>query len=76
MISEHGNYKCDYCGDDEGNFYTETGNHVVCQQMADAVELVKQAQIQLRATQINWQEDCLFRCDDLLTGALAKLEAK
>jgi hypothetical protein len=38
--------------------------------------VAKQAQLELRSTQINWQEDCLFRCDDLLTGVIAKLEAK
>lgn len=37
------------------------------ERMADAM---KQAQIQLQATQINWQEECLFKCNDIMTAAL------
>lgn len=33
-------------------------------------EAIKKARIQLQATQINWQEDCLFECNDILTAAL------
>jgi hypothetical protein len=38
------------------------------------LEMIKEAQRQLRSTQINWQEPCLYKCDDLLTGAIALLE--
>jgi hypothetical protein len=38
------------------------------------LEMVKEAQRQLRSTQINWQEPCLYKCDDLLAGAIALLE--
>lgn len=31
---------------------------------------IRSAQIQLRATQENWREDCLFNCNDILTAAL------
>jgi len=31
---------------------------------------IKLAQSKLRSTQINWQEDCLFDCDDILTNTL------
>lgn len=33
-------------------------------------EAIKNARIQLQSTQINWQEDCLFECNDILTAAL------
>jgi hypothetical protein len=33
-------------------------------------EAITLAQEELRSTQINWQEDCLFDCDDILTNAL------
>ena len=33
-------------------------------------EAIKAAQIQLQATQINWQEECLFECNDIMTAAL------
>lgn len=37
----------------------------------DAVkELAKRARVQLQATQINWQEECLYECNDLLTLAI------
>jgi hypothetical protein len=32
---------------------------------------VRDTQTQLRATQRNWTEDCLYRADDILTKALA-----
>ena len=31
---------------------------------------VRKARGQLRATQRNWDEDCLFRCDEILTAVL------
>jgi len=39
------------------------------------LRLVKDAQIQLRSTQINWQDDCLFKCDAALTELVTQLEA-
>jgi len=33
-------------------------------------ELAKRARVQLQATQINWQEECLYECNDLLTLAI------
>ncbi len=33
MIDENDNFHCDYCGGREGDFYTETGNHVTCQDL-------------------------------------------
>ena len=38
------------------------------------LRLVKDAQIQLRSTQINWQEDCLFKCDAALTELVTQIE--
>jgi hypothetical protein len=38
------------------------------------LEMVKEARKQLRSTQINWQEPCLFACDDILTGVINELE--
>ncbi len=35
-------------------------------------EALEKARTQLRATQENWHEDCLFRCDDILTAALGE----
>jgi hypothetical protein len=32
---------------------------------------VREVQTQLRATSRNWDEDCLYRADDILTNALA-----
>lgn len=40
----------------------------------DILQMVKDAQCKLRATQINWQEECLFDCDDILTGVIRELE--
>jgi hypothetical protein len=36
MIDENDNYRCDYCAqaDENGMYYTETGNHVLCQDRA------------------------------------------
>lgn len=33
-------------------------------------EAVKMARVKLQSTQINWQEECLFQCNDLLGIAL------
>jgi flagellin-specific chaperone FliS len=41
--------------------------------MEEILKLVKEAQEQLRATQINWQEECLFRCDEILTETITRL---
>jgi len=40
----------------------------------DILEKIKSAQNKLRATQINWQEECLFDCDDILTEIIHELE--
>lgn len=42
----------------------------------DILQMVKEAQSKLRATQINWQEECLFDCDDILTGVIRELEQR
>lgn len=39
------------------------------------LQMTKMAQSKLRATQINWQEQCLFNCDDVLTGIIGELDA-
>ena len=40
----------------------------------DILQKIKEAQNELRATQINWREECLFDCDDILTEVIAELE--
>ncbi len=35
---------------------------------------IKDAKIQLEATQRNWDEDCLYRCNDILVDALKGAE--
>ena len=35
MRDKNKNFVCDYCQGVEGNFYTDTGNHVACQQAAE-----------------------------------------
>ena len=37
-------------------------------------ESIKAAQIELHATQRNWDEECLFECNDILTAALKGAE--
>lgn len=32
------------------------------------------AQLQLQSTQRNWDEECLFRCNDLLSEVISELE--
>jgi hypothetical protein len=39
--------------------------------ITELVTAVREAQVQLRATSRNWDEDCLYRADDILTNALA-----
>lgn len=41
----------------------------------DILKRVRQAQQQLRSTQINWQEACLFNCDEMLSDIIRELEA-
>jgi hypothetical protein len=38
------------------------------------LQSIKNAQEKLRATQINWQEQCLFDCDAILTSIIRELE--
>jgi hypothetical protein len=33
MIQDEGNYKCDFCGGETGDFLDETGNHLPCEQL-------------------------------------------
>jgi len=33
-----GHYECDYCHGVEGSFYSDTGNHVHCQQIGEQTE--------------------------------------
>ena len=42
----------------------------------DALALIKKAQQELRSSTGNWPEKCYFRADDLLTGAIQKMEGK
>jgi hypothetical protein len=42
--------------------------------ITELISLVTAAQKDLRSTTQNWGEDCLFACDDKLTGALQGLE--
>jgi hypothetical protein len=42
--------------------------------MLNILESVKRARELLRSTQINWQEDCLFECDVVLSEIVAALE--
>ncbi len=42
--------------------------------VAKLQESIKAAKIQLEATQRNWDEDCLFRCNDILVDALKGAE--
>ncbi len=41
---------------------------------AQLLEALKQAQLELRATQINWQEECLFDADQIMTAAIRAAE--
>jgi hypothetical protein len=41
------------------------------QRIAELVTAVREVQTQIRATSRNWDEDCLYRADDILTNALA-----
>lgn len=77
-------FVCKYCGEDTGKFNEETGDHPQCTELAAlrervgkleeekerTRETVKMARQKLQSTQINWQEDCLFQCNDLLGIAL------
>ena len=38
--------------------------------VAKLLESIKAAQVELHATQRNWDEECLFECNDILTAAL------
>lgn len=38
--------------------------------IAKLLESIKAAQVELHATQRNWDEKCLFECNDILTAAL------
>lgn len=42
MINQ-GNYKCDYCGDENGEFLTATGNHPICEENATLKEALRLA---------------------------------
>jgi hypothetical protein len=41
----------------------------------NTLDQVKAARQLLRSTQINWQEECLFDCDDMLTEVIRELES-
>jgi hypothetical protein len=47
MITEQG-WKCDYCDGDNGEFYTETGNHVGCQDLATFKTRLEKAEAFIR----------------------------
>ena len=40
------------------------------ERVAKLEESIKAAQVELHATQRNWDEECLFKCNDILTSAL------
>jgi hypothetical protein len=78
MISEHGNYKCDFCGGETGQFHDDTGNHVECQdrgtQLADLREAVEAARYVIDVYKT--KAGSMIGALDDLAAALAKLEAK
>lgn len=41
----------------------------------DILQKAKLARQKLNATQVNWQEACLFDCNDLLKSIIAELES-
>jgi hypothetical protein len=41
----------------------------------DILERVTEARKQLRSTQLNWREDCLFECDHILSQVIDHLNA-
>ena len=42
------------------------------ERIASLEQAARDARQQLRATQENWREDCLFKADDILTKALGE----
>ena len=40
------------------------------QELSAFTDAIRKAQTKLRATQANWQEECLFECDEILSNAL------
>lgn len=51
MNDENGISICDFCGSDEGEFYAETGNHVLCQDKARELAALRDT-VQNQAAQI------------------------
>jgi hypothetical protein len=43
-------------------------------ELAHTRDLAWRAQEKLRSAQVNWQENCYFECDDLLSGILGEPE--
>ncbi len=41
MIDAGGNWRCDFCAKDFGEFYHHTGNHVSCQDLAEGQAQIK-----------------------------------
>jgi hypothetical protein len=67
---------CDYCGDEIGNFYTATGNHVVCQDNATKYDALIEAVRGLvsyrdRVGPLNFQ---LEKADDFIHMMRVELE--
>lgn len=44
MVEDCGNFVCDYCGGVDGGYFAETGNHVLCQELADLKEKLQAAE--------------------------------
>ena len=57
MITGDG-WKCDYCSGDNGEFYTETGNHVDCQDNAKNHEHQKQMKDFINALLEEFYPEC------------------
>jgi len=49
-------------------------NERLAKRKAQLLDALKKAQSELRATQINWQEECLFEADDIMTAAIRAAE--
>ena len=60
MIIEPGIFKCDYCGEDQGEFLEETGNHAVCTELA----ALRAHCAELEAALIPFAYECPFNVDE------------
>jgi len=54
----------------------ELANRPFADLLMNLLDKARHAQYELRSTQINWREECLFNCDDLLSEIIADLESR